>query len=81
LAKHKSNLFTIELSGTGIETEYQNVVESLAQQADDSKKVEDLFNKKSKLDMLKFDIETAIKEIAKNVSPANTQLFKVAFLD
>lgn len=80
-AKHKSNLFTVELSGTGIETEYQNVVESLAQQADDSKKVEDLLNKKNKLDMLKFDIESAIKEIAKNISPANTQLFKIAFLD
>lgn len=80
-AKHKSNLFTVELSGTGIETEYQNVIQSLEEQANDAQAVENLLIKKSKLDMLKFDIESAIKEIAKNVTPANTQLFDIAFLD
>ena len=71
-AKHKSNLFTVELSGTGIETEYQNVVQSLEEQASDAEAVERLLTKKSKLDMLKFDIESAVKEIVKNVTPANT---------
>ena len=80
-AKHKSNLFTVELSGTGIETEYQNVVQSLEEQASDAEAVERLLTKKSKLDMLKFDIESAVKEIVKNVTPANTQLFDIAFLD
>ena len=81
VAKHKSNLFTVELSGTGIETEYQNIVESIAKQADDENAMTELLEKKNKLDMLKFDIESAIKEIAKNVSPANTQLFGITFLD
>lgn len=80
-AKHKSNLFTVELSGTGIETEYQNVVESIAEQTGNTDAVTRLLEKKNKLDMLKFDIESAIKEIARNVSPANTQLFGIKFLD
>lgn len=39
------------------------------------------YQKKKKLENLKFDIENAIKDIAKNVAPANTQLFKVRFND
>ena len=68
-AKHKSNLFNVELSGTGIETEYAK--------ADEAGRKETC----EKLKKIKFDIVSAIKEIAKNVSPANTQLFDVKFLD
>lgn len=74
-AKHKSNLFNVELSGTWIETELERARQGAEQNiARDSEK-------KQKLEQIKFDIESAIKEIAKNVSPANTQLFKITFLD
>lgn len=74
-AKHKSNMFNVELSGTQIETELEKANSDVEQDIAESTK------KKQKLEQIKFDIESAIKEIAKNVSPANTQLFKITFLD
>ena len=68
-AKHKTNVFNVELSGTSIDTEMQK-----AEALDDQKKKDALWR-------IKFDIQSAIREIAKNVSPANTQLFDVKFLD
>lgn len=80
--KHKSNLFSVELSGTGIQTEYEKVTSDIQSALLGGKTPElSAYQKKKKLENLKFDIENAIKDIAKNVAPANTQLFKVRFND
>lgn len=80
--KHKSNLFSVQLSGTGIETEYEKTKDSINQTlARGEVPPLSAYQKKKKLENLKFDIENAIKDIAKNVAPANTQLFNVRFSD
>lgn len=80
--KHKSNLFSVALSGTGIETEYENTKDTINQiLMSGGTPPLSAYQKKKRLENLKFDIENAIKDIAKNVVPANTQLFNVRFSD
>lgn len=76
-AKHKSNLFNVELSGTSIATEMQKVKNEIEASGETAERQKTL----DALEQIKFDIQSAIKEIAKNVTPANTQLFDVKFLD
>lgn len=80
-ANHKSNLFSIALSGTGIQSELDSANQTLTGQISNSQTTSVAETKKQKLEIIKFDIKSAIREIAKNVAPANTQLFDVQFSD
>ena len=71
-ARHKSNLYSIVVSDTGIE-QMQNMVDT--QNQDNA----DVQSAASALKRLKFEITTAIRDIARDVAPANTQLFDVKF--
>lgn len=80
-AKHKSNVFSIEILSTGIgqmEDEQQAVVDDPdATDAELSSATEKL----RKLNILKRDIKAAVQDIVRNATPANTQLFDVYFND
>ncbi len=67
-AKHKANIFTVNILSTGIEE-----VEDEISEKDGTEQL------KMKISQLKTDIHSAIKEIARNICPANTQLFNVYF--
>lgn len=71
-AKHKSNMFSIEILSTGIgsmEERELAVLEDLdATDADRSAAADAL----RKLDILKRDITAAVREIVRNITPANT---------
>lgn len=80
-ANHKSNLFSVALSGTNIQSELDWANQILGDQLSNPQMISTAETKKQKLEMIKFDIKSAIREIAKNVAPANTQLFDVQFSD
>ena len=65
MCKHKSTLFSVRISDSGL----GKVSES------DSQQVKDIIAN------IKMDIENSVRKIAENVSPANTELFKVYFQD
>lgn len=70
-AKHKSNLYSIVISDSKIED-----VESRLE----SGEIEDPDGRTAQaLKMLKFEIMAAVRDIAEDVAPANTQLFDVKF--
>lgn len=70
--KHKPTVFSVRLSNTHItELEQKNETDPEA-----------VYRAKKQLaEALKKDIANTIRDIAKNVAPANTQLFEVYFND
>jgi hypothetical protein len=74
-------VFSIEILSTGIgsmeESEQAVADDQDASEEDRADAVEAL----RKLDMLKRDITAAVREIVRNITPANTQLFDVYFRD
>lgn len=77
-AKHKSTLFSVSVNGSGIlsaENEYRYRAES-ASGAEERKRN---FARLDAIERLKRDIKSAVREIAQNVAPANTQLFDTYF--
>ena len=80
--KHKSNLYSITISDTGIED-----VEDALDEAKTSNRAYASFGSgksnvvatQKQLDQLKFEIMAAVRDIAVRVAPANTQLFDIKF--
>jgi len=80
-AKHKSNVFSIEILSTGI-GQMEDEQSAIAGDPDaDEKDRETAEDRLQKLQVLKRDITAAVRDIVRNVTPANTQLFDVYFND
>ena len=73
-ALHKANAYNVTILSTGIDK-----VEAQIEEAED--KLAKLDEAKSKLAALKFEITNAVRQIAKHIAPANTQLVDVKFGD
>ena len=91
-ALHKSNAFNVNILSTNIEKvedELNESYESLEKRWQDadtkeerdhiSRMIDDNDAVRGKLDILKFEITNAVRQIAKMISPANTQLVDVKF--
>ena len=78
-ARHKSNVFSVEILATGISDAEKKAEAALGSASSEERQEAAL--RLEKLGRLKRDIEAAVKEIARNVTPANTQLFGVYFND
>lgn len=81
--KHKSNLYSIVISETGIEDIEDKLEEAKTSgksyiQLENGQK-SDMITTSKQLDQLKFEIMAAVREIAVRVAPANTQLFDIKF--
>lgn len=70
-ARHKSNVYSIVISDTKIE--------ELESDLADNKTVGPAEDVQNALNALKFEIIAAIRDIAQDVAPANTELFDVKF--
>ena len=68
IVRHKSNLFSINLFDTGLETTKD--LNECRREGDEEVKIGSV---------MKTEIQNAIREIVENIAPANTQLFKVFF--
>lgn len=77
-AKHKSTLFSVSIGGSQIlstESQFRYQLET-ATAADTRKKAQERLDA---VERIKRDIKSAVREIARNVAPANTQLFDTYF--
>ena len=85
---HKANAYNVTILNTGIdkvESQIEEAEDKLAkldtnsqQRYEDQSKLDEA---KSKLATLKFEITNAVRQIAKHIAPANTQLVDVKFGD
>lgn len=71
-AKHKSNLFSIKISNSGLDDLYQQSYR--ASNAALQKTRDALVNR------IKTDISNGVKQLVDSIAPANTQLFKTMFV-
>lgn len=76
-AKHKSNVYSIVVGDTAIEQTESNL--NTALKSNDAGMQADAQVALRALQRLKFEITTAIRDIATDVNPANTQLFDIRF--
>ena len=74
-AKHKSNVFTVNILSTNIGT----IATDLNEKIQDNTATPDEYDLMSKLNTLSLDISHAIRDIVEHITPANTQLFDVYF--
>ena len=85
---HKANVFDVTILSTGInkvEDQIEEAEDALAKSDSDNNQKYEEFAKldevKSKLKTLRFEITNAVRQIAKHIAPANTQLVDVKFGD
>ena len=69
IVRHKSNLFSINLTKTGLEDGYVKDLNECRRNDEEP----------GLPNVMKTEIQNAIREIVQNITPANTQLFKVFF--